>query len=328
MVRAAVVGCGDVSVVHLEAIQRIDGSELVAVGDIDPAVAEQASRRWGVPGFTDVAAMIEAVGPDVVHLSTPHDQHVTPALTCLDSGVAVLSEKPVAASVAAAQPLLAWSQAHPEATVGICFQNRYNAASQTARALLSSGELGAVHGAFATVAWHRDPAYYAKRPWRGQRAHSGGGALINQAIHTIDLLQWLLGDVTRVGGRADSYLLSDVIDVEDSAQVIMDHAGGARSVCVATNTAAIDFPVSIEVATERARLLIRGDLTITREDGSVEVVRERRAASGGRSYWGVSHELLIADFHAHATAGKPFWIDPAEGIKALEIIEQVYALSG
>ncbi len=327
MVRAAVIGCGDVSVVHLEAIDRIDGSELVGVADVDPQVAGAAAAKYGVPGFTGTSELIEAVRPDVVQISTPHDQHVDVALACLQAGVSVLSEKPVAHTTAEADRLVRWSAEHPEAVVGVCFQNRYNATSQAVRDLLSSGELGAVLGAFATVAWHRSPAYYAKRPWRGERIRAGGGSLINQAIHTIDLLQWLLGEVTAVGGRAGTYLLGEVVDVEDSAQLILDHADGVRSVMFATNTAPLDFPVSIEIVTEKATLLIRGDLTITYADGRVDVVPERRAESGGRSYWGVSHELLIADFHAHVAARKPFWIDPAEAVKSLAIIEQVYALS-
>lgn len=327
MVKAAVIGCGDVSVVHLEAIQRTPGSELVGICDLDPDTARTVGKVQGVPGFTDLDSMIQAVRPDVVHISTPHDQHVEPALACLEAGIAVLLEKPVAHRLAEADRLVRWSSAHPDAVVGICFQNRYNTASQTARRLLQSGELGEVRGAAATVAWHRDAGYYTRRPWRGQRDRSGGGALINQAIHTIDLLQWLLGEVTAVGGRAGTYLLGDVIDVEDSAQVVLEHEGGARSVCFATNTAAIDFPVTIEIDTAAARLVLRGDLTITYADGRVEVVPERRATSGGRSYWGVSHELLIADFHAQVAAGKPFWINPAEGIKSLAIIDQVYALS-
>ena len=327
MVKAAVVGCGDVSVVHFEAIQRIEGSELVGVCDIDPDVAREAGERYGVPAFTDPVALVRDAAPDVVHLSTPHDQHVDPAIACLEAGAAVLSEKPVAASVAEAERLVRWSADHPAATVGICYQNRYNATSQAVRQLLSTGELGAVRGAVATVSWSRSPGYYQHRPWRGQRARSGGGALINQAIHTVDLLQWFLGDVTGVGGRAGTYLLGDVVDVEDSAQLILDHEGGVRSVCFATVAAPLDSPVTIEITTEHAELLIRGDLTITYADGRLEVVPERRVASGGRSYWGVSHELLIADFHACVAAGEPFWIDPAEGVKALAVIEQVYALS-
>lgn len=327
MVRAAVIGCGDVSVVHLDAIQRIEGSALVGVCDSDPETAREVGERYGVPSFTDARALLETADPEVVQISTPHDQHVGVAVECLEAGVAVLTEKPVAHTVAEAERLVRWSAEHPDAVVGVCFQNRYNATSQAARELLSSGELGAVLGAFATVAWHRTPAYYAKRPWRGQQVRSGGGTLINQAIHTIDLLQWLLGDVTAVGGRAGTYLLGEVVDVEDSAQLILDHTGGTRSVMFATNTAPLDFPVSIEIATEQAMLTIRGDLTIAYHDGRTEVVPERRLESGGRAYWGVSHELLIADFHQHAAAGKPFWIDPAEGIKSLAIIEQVYALS-
>lgn len=327
MVRAAVIGCGDVSVVHLEAIRRIPGSELVGVCDIDPDAVRETSGRQRVPGFGDHVSMIEAVRPDVVHISTPHDRHVEPALDCLDAGVAVLLEKPVAHRLDEADRLLRRSATHPDPIVGICFQNRYNAASQTVRRMLRSGELGEVRGAVATVAWHRDADYYARRPWRGRRVRSGGGVLINQAIHTIDLLQWLLGDVTAVGGRAGRSLRSDAIDVEDSAQVMLEHAGGTRSVCFATNAAPLDFPVTIEIDTAAARLVIRGDLTITYADGRVEVVPERRASSGGRSYWGVSHELLIADFHARVAAGERFWIDPAEGIKASAIVDQVYALS-
>ena len=177
MVRAAVIGCGDVSVVHLEAIHRLDGSELVGVVDIDAEVARQVGEKYGVPGFTSTSELIEAVRPDVVQISTPHDQHVDVALACLEAGVSVLSEKPVAHTVAEADRLVRWSAEHREAVVGVCFQNRYNSTSQAARELLSSGELGAVLGAFATVAWHRNPAYYAKRPWRGERVHAGGGTL-------------------------------------------------------------------------------------------------------------------------------------------------------
>lgn len=327
MVKVAVIGCGVVSIVHFEAIEDIDGSELVGVCDIDPEVARATGERWGVPSFTDPLDLVQAVRPDVVHISTPHDQHVGPAIDCLEAGVAVLSEKPVANTVAEADRLVRWSNEHPDATVGICLQNRYNATSQAARKLLESGELGEVRGAFATVAWRRDAAYYAAQPWRGQRVHSGGGTLINQSIHTVDLLQWLLGEVTEVRGRAGTYLLGDVIDVEDSAQLILDHATGVRSVCFATNTSPVDFPVTVDIVTEKAQLSIRGGLTVTYANGRVDVIPERLAATGGKVAWGVSHRILIEDFHAHVAAKKPFWIDPAEGVKSLSIIEQVYALS-
>ena len=175
--------------------------------------------------------------------------------------------------------------------IAVCFQNRYNATSQAMAALLASGELGSVLGGSATVCWHRPPAYYQSRPWRGQVDRSGGGVLINQAIHSVDLLQWLLGEVRDVRGRASRLALGDV-EVEDTAQIVLDHEGGARSVFFATNANATDSPVTLEIVTEAAELFLRRDLTVRYADGRVEVVEERQAASSGRAYWGVSHRLL------------------------------------
>jgi predicted dehydrogenase len=320
---AAVVGCGDVSIVHLQALQKLDGVDLAGVCDTDPERAAAAAERYGVPSFTDHRELLAAVRPDVVHVCTPHDQHTPVAVDCLDAGVAVLLEKPVAHTVAEADRLIAAARRHPGVKIGICLQNRYNTATRAARDLLASGALGPVRGGSATVLWHRDPAYYRARPWRGQRARSGGGVLINQAVHTVDLMEWLLGDVERVRGHAGRYALDD-IDVEDTASVLLDHVGGARSVVFATVGNAVDSPVTIEIVTERAVLHIRGDLTVSHADGRVETVAEPVVSTGGRAYWGASHELLIADFYRTLPGPDPFWISPQEGARSLRVIDRIY----
>jgi UDP-N-acetyl-2-amino-2-deoxyglucuronate dehydrogenase len=320
---AAVVGCGDVSVVHLRAIQKLDGADLAAVCDTDPERAAAAAERYGVPAFTDHRELLDAVRPDVVHVCTPHDQHTPVAIDCLAAGVAVLLEKPVAHTVAAADELIDAAARHPAVRIGICLQNRYNTASRAARELLGSGELGPVRGGSATVLWHRDAAYYRSRPWRGTAARSGGGVLINQAIHTVDLMEWLLGDVERVSGHAGRYAVAG-IDVEDTASLFLDHAGGAHSVVFATVGNAVDSPVTIEIVTERAVLRIRGDLTVRHADGRVETVAEPVVSTGGRAYWGASHELLIADFYRGLAGPDPFWISPREGARSLRVIDQIY----
>ncbi len=322
----AVVGLGDVSVVHLEAIAALPDARLVGVCDTDPVVREAVAGRLGVPGFADHRELIETVRPEVLHVSTPHDQHVPVVLDALAAGLAVLSEKPLAHTVAEGQRVVE-AAATGGGRIGVCFQNRYNAAVQAARALLVSGELGPVLGASATVLWHRTPAYYEAKPWRGQRVRSGGGVLINQAIHTLDLLSWLLGDVVAVDGSAARRFLPAPIDVEDTADAVLTHASGARSVFFATLANAVDAPVAVEIVTERATLTLCGDLTVRHADGRVDVVRERVARSGGRGYWGVSHELLIADFYARLSDAEPFWITPTEAMKSLRIIEQIYAAS-
>jgi predicted dehydrogenase len=323
---AAVIGCGDVSTIHFEAIEAVEDIELVAVCDTDPAALAAAVERYGVPGFADHRTLLEHVRPDVAHVCTPHDQHVPVALDLLDAGVHVLTEKPLAHSLADAERLVEAAE-RSDARIGVCFQNRYNATAQAARAVLDSGELGAVLGATATVMWTRTPDYYRTKPWRGRWETAGGGLLINQAIHTLDLVQWLLGDVVEVSGRASTRLYGDVIEVEDTAEMLLTHDGGARSVVFGSLANVVHAPVTIEITAERGVLTISGDLTITRADGRVETVEERRAPSEGRTYWGVSHEVLVRDFYDRLDDPEPFWISPAEAMKSLRILTDVYAQS-
>ncbi|MEQ3551676.1 Gfo/Idh/MocA family oxidoreductase [Pseudonocardia nematodicida] len=324
---AAVVGCGDVSTVHLEAIAAVDGIDLVAVCDTDPAARAATAERHGVPGFADHRTMLAETSPDVVHICTPHHQHADVAVDLLDAGVHVLLEKPVAHTLDEAARVVEAAE-RSTARIGVCFQNRYNATAQAARELLASGELGAVLGAAATVMWTRTPDYYRARPWRGRWETSGGGLLINQAIHTLDLVQWLVGDVTHVDGHAATRFYSDVIEVEDTAELLLTHDGGARSIVYGSLANVAHSPVTIDVTAERGSLSIRGGLTVTRADGRVETVPERVAPSNGRTYWGVSHEVLIRDFYARLDDDEPFWISPREATKSLRILTDVYARSG
>src|SRR4051812_43418505 len=158
MTAGAVIGCGTISIVHLGAITSLEGVDLVGVCDTDADRAAAVGRTYGVPWFTDHAALLATVGPQVAHVCTPHNQHVPVAIDSLDAGAAVLLEKPVAHTVAEAGRLLAAHRGHPGVKVGVCLQNRYNASVQAARALLGTGELGRVVGGSATLLWHRDPA--------------------------------------------------------------------------------------------------------------------------------------------------------------------------
>ena len=326
MATAAVIGCGDVSAIHLEAIAAIDGIDLVGVCDTDPDRLAAAAATLSVPGFADHRRLIDSVKPDVVHICTPHDQHAGVAIDCLERGVHVITEKPLAHTVADGQRLVAAAE-RTTAKIAVCFQNRYNAGVAAMHRLLTSGDLGEITGAGATVMWHRTADYYRDRPWRGRWSSAGGGLLMNQAIHTVDLVQWLVGPVTQVRGHAATHVLGEVIEVEDTAEMVLDHANGARSVFYATLANTVNAPVTLDIATERATLSLRGDLTVTYADGRVEVVPERRAASGGRAYWGVSHELLIRDFYDRLGDPEPFWISPREAAKSLAIVKDVYAQS-
>lgn len=332
--RIGLIGAGDVSVVHIEAIHDIEGLELVGIADNDPAVLARATAATGVPGFASAQELIGGVHPDSVHVTTPHHEHIDPSLTALAAGVHVLQEKPLAHTLEEGQRLVdALAAAGPDAPkVGICFQNRYNLASQHLRRMLDSGELGAVNGAWASVVWARSADYYRAKPWRGTWDGSGGGLLINQAIHTLDLVQWLMGGVETIDGHVATRKFADVIEVEDTAELLLTHPGGATTSFYATLTAPQHRPVEIELDCANAYVSLRGGteggLTIRWKDGRVDVLGERSLTSGGRSYWGVSHELLIRDFYETLEAPEPFWIGPGESMESLRILKEAYRLSG
>jgi UDP-N-acetyl-2-amino-2-deoxyglucuronate dehydrogenase len=330
--RVALIGCGDISTIHLDTILDTASAtdfrvEPVGVCDVDSARRAAAAERAGCPGFADLTAMLEAVEPDVVHVCTPHHRHADLAAECLDRDVSVLLEKPLAHTLADGERLVRAAD-DSGALLGVCFQNRYNDTARKLRELLDGGGLGRVLGARASVTWFRDAAYYARRDWRGRWATAGGGVLMNQAIHTLDLLQWYLGPVTGFRGIAATLALPGIIEVEDTAALHLQHrtAQGdtVTSVFHATNGHVENAPVTVEIRTEHASVRLDTDLTVTHDDGRVEIFHPARIASGEKAYWGASHGLLIEDFYRHVRADKHFWIDAPAACETLRVIQAVY----
>ena len=325
---AALVGCGDISAIHIDALTRLN-IPIVGVCDTVTERAEQVASALGVPAFTAHTELLENTTPDVVHVCTPHAEHLPVALDVLDGGHHLLVEKPLAATLAQAEELVAAAEAAAGRGVrtGVVLQNRYNPPNRRLYELVSTGALGEVHGAKADVNWHRTADYYRDRPWRGTWAGAGGGVMMNQAIHTLDLLLWLLGPAEKVRGHAATYALSEAIEVEDTAEFVISHTGGARSTLFATTTYPLNAPVTVTVHATDATAVLSGDLTVTWHDGRTETVEAAVPGSVGRSYWGDSHRLLIDDFYARTNDIDPFWIDAAAGMDTVKTIAAVYDAS-
>lgn len=328
MTTAAVIGIGDISGNHLSAIVDHPAIDLVAVCDIDPERAEAAAAQWGVPSFTDVDTMLREVHPDVVHITLPHHLHASVAIAALKAGCHVLTEKPVAESYGAGVELARVAR-ESDRSLGVCFQNRYNDSSQALRRLVDDHSFGSVLSARASVWWHRDASYYTASPWRATWREAGGGVLINQTIHTLDLLCWLLGAPESTSGVAANLTHAGITEVEDTATITMQHPGGVSSVYFATNCHAENAPVEIELVFESATVRVQdGQLLAATPDGDVQVLANDLAAEGERSYWGASHARLIADFYAHLSADKPFWIDADAALVSLGVLRDTYVSSG
>ena len=324
--RVAVIGCGDIASVHFDAILANPDVELVAVCDIDADLASRTAAELGCAAHTDLTVLLADAHPEVVHICTPHHLHAPMAVAVLAADVHVLLEKPLATTVSDGEAVIRAARSSG-ASIGVCFQNRYNNTSAALRNLLDAGALGRVTGGRASVTWFRDESYYRRRPWRGTWAEGGGGVLINQAIHTLDLLQWYLGDVREVRGFAARLSLPPTVQVEDTAAVQLRHTDGPRSIFYAANGYVDNAPVTLELVGDQGTARLDTDLILTLADGTTDITPASQLGSGEKAYWGASHGLLIDDFYRHVRAGRPFWIDAVEAAKTLRIVTEVYAQS-
>lgn len=306
--KIAIVGCGRIAPVHAQALKQIAGVHLIACVDIDRQKAEAFAAEYGIQAFTDYREMLDSVKPDVVHICTPHHLHVQMAEQALQQGIHVMLEKPAAISETGFHHLVQLQQSST-ARVGVCLQNRYNASISHLKELLLGGALGAVRGARCILTWKRNEDYYSDG-WHGRRETEGGGVLINQAIHSMDLLVYLLGPAREVQAAMHNRHLQGVIQVEDTLEAYI-RFGDAPALFYASLAYSADAPVLLEIDCEHATCCLQGEeLTLTWRDGRRETADHSQLADGGFVYWGSSHRLCIADFYQSIMENIPFPITP------------------
>ena len=231
--RTALVGCGKVGQIHAQALAALPESEFVAACDVDLPRATTFAARFGVKPYSDVPRMLGECGAQAVCIATPHPLHAEPAIEAARAGVHVLVEKPLAASLSDCDAMLAAARASGT-KLGVISQRRWYEPVQRMKAAIDAGKIGRpVLGVFTMYSW-RDPAYYLSDPWRGRWDTEGGGVLVNQSPHMIDLLQWLMGDeVAEVSGYWAN-LNHPSVAVEDSAVAILRFRNGGLGSIVAS----------------------------------------------------------------------------------------------
>ncbi len=321
--KSAIIGCGNIHGLHAEGIIGSNVASLEMVADIDTERAKKASLKYGCRYTTNYKDILNDDTIDVVHICTPHYLHAPMSIEAMRAGKHVFVEKPMAISVADAREMIEVSEQTGK-KLGVCFQNRYNYTTEKILQLIRSGSVGAVKGARAFVTWNRDEKYYASGAWRGTWKEEGGGVLINQAIHTLDLVQFFLGDAVSVKGSYSTRLLEGIIEVEDTADATIRFASGANAIFFATNCHVTNSPVMIEIMCENAVLRLEGSLTVTYKNGETEKYEEIDKATGEKAYWGKGHVLIIKDFYESILNGNAVRVDGNEGIKAIKIINGIY----
>ena len=328
MTHIGLIGAGNISETHARACREIAGVEIAGVYGANHTRAGKLAALYGGVAYGDLEALLAHRPLDAVIIGSPSGVHAEQGVAAARAGLHVLVEKPIDVTLAAADRLIDAART-AGVRLGVLFQDRTQPSFVRLRELLGSGALGRPLLASAHVKWYRAPEYYTASRWRGTRGLDGGGALINQGIHTIDLLVWLLGPVRRV--RADSATLLHEIEVEDTTLALLEFASGVRVSFEATTAAYPGYPRRVELTTTEGTIVLEHDRVIatdlrTSVDGLLPDVDPdtNRSASSPVVSDVRGHQRLIEDFVAAIHESRDPLCSGPEGRRSLAVVEAIY----
>jgi len=322
--RAAIVGLGIISPMHIKPLVEM-GIKITAVCDTNQEKATSVAVQLDATPYTNYMEMLDAGGFDVLHICLPHYLHAPVAVQAFEKGYHVLTEKPMATTIQDAEKMIAAAKTSG-LYLGVIFQNRYSPGATLIKEEIERGRLGAVNGGWIRVNWHRGNDYYDSSEWRGKWTTEGGGVLINQSIHSFDMMSHFLGDATFVDASIANRAHPS-IEVEDVAEGVINF--GDTPVSFFVNTFhPYDAPASVEVICENGKASLIGEnAEIIYKDGSKKTAGADTQAQqkfGMKSYWGVSHIKQIQDFYTSLTNGTPLVIDGEQGLRTQRLINSIY----
>jgi UDP-N-acetyl-2-amino-2-deoxyglucuronate dehydrogenase len=343
-IRTAVIGAGKIADVHASVLASLPDSELVAICGRTPERAEALAARYHVKAFTSVAEMVEAARIEAVVVCTPHPAHALPAVEAMERGVHALVEKPLAASLSDADAMIAAAQ-RAGVKLGVISQRRWYPPSQRVRQAIDAGKIGKPALGMATLLGWRDPAYYASDAWRGKWESEGGGVLVNQAPHQLDMLLWYMGEVEELFGYWAN-LNHPYIEVEDTAIAVLKFKNGGLGNLTLSNSQKPglygrvhihgDSGASVGVQTDGGSMFIAGmtsvqeppinDLwTVPGEEADLARWQdEDRAFFASLDIIQHYFTLQIQDFLAAIREDRPPLVTGEEGRRVVELFTALY----
>jgi len=321
--KVAVVGSGGIAQIHVDAIETLQNIKVVAFSDVIIDRANKLAEKFSCKAYSDFTEMLDNEEIDVLHICTPHYLHVPMAIEALKRGINVLCEKPVATNAKELDELKI-AVGKSTAQFGVCFQNRYLPSSKMAYELINSGKAGKVLGTRGIVTWYRTEEYYTKSGWRGSLKTECGGVMINQAIHTLDLMIWLAGKPVLVEGKINNHHLKGIIEVEDTAEIFLDLGNDVRGIFFASNANLKDISPTLDIWCEHMHILLSGEEIFV--DG-VLMETEKLPAAIGKMCWGVGHKLLIEDFYKKLDNDDKFPVTLDEASHSVKAIFDLYKSS-
>jgi UDP-N-acetyl-2-amino-2-deoxyglucuronate dehydrogenase len=331
-----IVGCGMISRFHAKAISEVPGARIVAVMDSELPRARNFADELGLGDniYGELSPLLARKDVDIVIVSTPSGVHMDPAVAAANAGKHVVVEKPLEVTLERCDHII---EACDRNHVQVCSisPSRFADANRTLKAAVDAGRFGRLTLGETTCKWWRSQAYYDQGGWRGTKALDGGGALMNQAIHNVDLLLWMMGPATHVTAFT-ALLAHQRIEVEDTAVACLRFQSGALGVIEATTSVYPGFPKTIAVHGDRGSAVIEQEDVLrwefTPASAEDQAIKERFAtkvaATGGASdpsaISHVYHARQLTDFVQALESGRRPLVDGREGRRAVETILAIY----
>jgi UDP-N-acetyl-2-amino-2-deoxyglucuronate dehydrogenase len=326
-----IIGGGGISETHARAAGEIPGVEIAAFFGDNYEKISQLSQHFGGKAYRDFETFLEHQPLDFVMIGSPSALHANQGIAAARQGLHVLTEKPIDVSTAQATALI-YACDNAGVQLGVCFQDRVAPEIARLKELVDDGRLGKPILASGHVKWYRPPEYYANSRWRGTRRLDGGGALINQGVHTVDLLLWLMGDVERVYARTETALHD--IEVEDTVVATLEFGNGAIGTLEAGTSIYPGYQRRVELTGTEGTIILEHDRIVAADLRTPDptlispAVGDENASASSAIVSDVSgHRRLIEDFlWAIENNGRPV-CDGRDGKRSVELIEAIYESS-
>jgi len=322
------IGGGNITETHARAARAIPGVEISAIHGTNTEKVARLCREHGGTPHQDFNAFLQHRPMDLVIIGSPSGLHATQGIAAARHGLHVLTEKPIEISTARADALIEAAK-QSKVQLGVIFQDRRKPHIRQLKNWLDQGLLGKILFVDARVKWHRPPEYYANSRWRGTFALDGGGALINQGVHTVDLLLWLLGDVVRVQARTAT--LIHKIEAEDTAAAILEFASGALGIFHATTAAYPGYPRRVEITGTEGTVILEHDRIVAanlRNSQSAAIesapLDENLSSSTATVNDFRGHQSVLEDFLQAIQQNRVPACDGLEGRRSIVLIEAIY----
>jgi len=325
VVNLAILGSGLIGGIHARAIAEVSNARLSVVIDAAKDRADKLADEFGVPAVYDLGEALKRDDVDAVHVCVPSGLHAKLGTMVAEAGKHVLVEKPIDITLPAGQRLVEAGEASG-AKVAVIFQKRFTDAGRRLHAGVSGGDFGRLMQCDAYVKWYRDPTYYSDSPWHGTWAMDGGGALINQGVHMVDLMKWVGGPVRSVFARRRTALHD--IEVEDLVDALFEFESGALGVLQASTATYPGYPERLDVHGTLGSAVLEGsDITQWAVKGQESQTGGDALPSGASDPGAIGHRYhvpVIQDFVDAIREDREPMVSGRDGLETLELVMAVY----